>query len=200
MVTFNQLIKELKNQNTFMLIGNGSKNQFRYITDLRNVLKTILKQVPADSCFLYFGDGVNKKKPDIGYAFQLIREIRPDINIYMIQIAEAKSWGVPKFVKSVYWHKDYTKKCKWGGVYNGKPCSNTKKWINVHKKVNINKIFILGGGQITLDEYVLMKKENIDYEYFEIERRFLGDGVTKVKNSYTKDKRIGITYNKIKNA
>ena len=199
-MNFYQLIKELKNKEIYMLIGNGSKNQFRYISDLRNVLKFILKQVPINSCFLYFGDGVNKKKPDIGYAFQLISEIRPDINIYMIQIAEAKSWGVPKFVKSVYWHKDYTKKCKWGGLYNGKPCSNTKKWLNVHKKVGINKIFILGGGQITLDEYNLMKKENIPYMYFEIERRFLGDGETKVKNSYTKAKRIGITYNKIKNA
>ena len=199
-MNFNQFIKQIKNKKIFMLIGNGSKNQFRYITDLRNVLKTILKQVPLDSCFLYFGDGVNKKKPDIGYAFQLISEMRSDINIYMIQIAEAKSWGVPKFVKSVYWHKDYTKQCKWGGLHKGKPCSNTKKWINIHKKVGINKIFILGGGQITLDECKLMKKENIPYMYFEIERRFLGDGVTKVKTSYTKAKRIGITYNKIKNA
>ena len=37
MVTFNQLIKQLKNKEIYMLIGNGSKNQFRYITDLRNV-------------------------------------------------------------------------------------------------------------------------------------------------------------------
>ena len=75
---------------------------------------------------------LTRKKPDIGCTFQLIVKWA-DINIHMIQIEEAKNWGVPKFVKSVYWHKDYTKQCKWGGLHNGKPCSNTKKWIKIHK-------------------------------------------------------------------
>jgi len=198
MVTFNQLIKELKNKQIFMLIGNGSKNQFRYLNNLKQTVKKLLKNVPKLSNFLYFGDGSNKKKPDVGYAFQLISELRPDINIYMVQISEAKSWGVPTFVKDVYWHNDYTKQCKWGGIHNGKPCSNTKKWVNVHKRAKINKVFILGGGKITLDEYSLIKKAKIEYEYFEIERRYLGDGKTKIKDSDTKSKKIGITYKKIK--
>ena len=199
MLTFSKLIKKLKSGNIYMLIGNGSKNQFRYLTNLKQIVKRFLKNVPEQSNFLYFGDGANKKKPDVGYAFQLISEIRPDINIYMVQISEAKSWGVPKFVNDVYWHSDYTKQCKWGGIYNGKPCSNTKKWVNVNKRAKINKVFILGGGKITLDEYSLIKKAKIEYEYFEIERRFLGDGKTKIKDSDTKSKKIGITYNKIKN-
>ena len=196
MLSFNFLLKELKksNGNLFMLIGNGSKNQFRYIKDLKQVLNKILKQVPKNSFFLYFGDSSNKKKPDIGYAFELIKEGRPDIKIYMIQIKEAKSWGVPKFVENVYWHNDYTNKCKWGGLYNNKPCSNTKKWVNINKRVKINKVFILGGGKITLDEYKLIKKANINYEYFKIERRFLGDGKIKIKNHNTFAEKIGITY------
>tara|TARA_B100000161_G_C33468421_1_gene376832 strand:+ start:279 stop:875 length:597 start_codon:yes stop_codon:yes gene_type:complete len=198
MLTFNELIKELKGDNIYMLIGNGSKNQFRYLSDLKKVLKKILKNIPKKSNFLYFGDGANKKKPDVGYAFQLISEMRPDIKIYMIQISEAKSWGVPKFVKNVYWHNDYTKQCKWGGIYNGKPCSNTKKWLSVNKRTKINKVFILGGGKITLDEFTLIKKANIDYEYFDIERRYLGDGKTKVKDNNTKANKIGITYKKFK--
>ena len=198
MLTFNELIKELKGDNIYMLIGNGSKNQFRYLSDLKKVLKKILKNIPKKSNFLYFGDGANKKKPDVGYAFQLISEMRPDINIYMIQISEAKSWGVPKFVKNVYWHNDYTKQCKWGGIYNGKACSNTKKWLSVNKRTKINKVFILGGGKITLDEFTLIKKANIDYEYFDIERRYLGDGKTKVKDNNTKANKIGITYKKFK--
>lgn len=199
MISYNELINSLKNHNgnIFMLIGNGSSNQFRYLKDLKFILKKILKNVPIKSAFLYFGDYPDKKKPDIGYAFQLIKEMRPDINIYMIQIKEAKSWGVPNFVKDVYWHTDYTNKCKWGGIYNNQPCSNTKKWVNIHKRLGINNIFILGGGQITLDEYMLIKKLKINYQYFLIERRFLGDGKTLITDNNTKLEKIGITLNKI---
>jgi hypothetical protein len=193
---FNSLIKKIKDKDIYMLIGNGSNNQFRYISILKKVMRELLKTLSKDSVFLYFGDAVNKSKPDVGYAFQLIHEMRPDIVIYMIQINEAKSWGVPKFVKDVYWHKDYTKKCKWGGLYQGKPCSNTKKWVNVHKRIGIEKVFILGGGKITLDEYKIIKKLKIKYDYYEIERRYLGDGKTKIKNHSKADK-IGITYKKI---
>ena len=42
-----------------------------------------------------------------------------------------------------------------------------------------------------------LKQLNINYEYFQIERRFLGDGKTKVKDNNTNIERIGITYNKI---
>ena len=197
MLSFDKLVKQLKKSNTYMLIGHGSKNQFRYLSDLTTIIRKILKQIPEKSNFLYFGDGVNKKKPDVGYAFQLIKELRPDINIYMIQIAEAKDWGVPKFVKDVYWHNDYTRKCKWGGVYDKKPCSNTKKWISIHKRVKISKVFILGGGNITLDEFSLIKRENIDYEYYEIERRYAGDGSTRIKNNDTRKNRVGVTYKRI---
>ena len=78
---------------------------------------------------LYFGDYPNKAKPDIGYAFALLAKARPDITFKMIQIAEAKSWGHPDFVKEddIYWHTDYTKKHKWGGFNDAnKPQSNTK--------------------------------------------------------------------------
>jgi len=156
-----------------------------------------MKHVPKGSAFLYFGDAANKKKPDVGYAFELLKEYRPDIHIYMIQIKEAKAWGVPKFVTGVYWHKDYTKNCKWGGLLNGQPCSNTKKWVTISQKLGINKVFILGGGKITLDEYKLIKRENIDYEYFPIERRFLTNG-KKVIDSFTVREKIGLTYKKIK--
>ena len=56
-----------------------------------------------------------------------------------------------------------------------------------------------GEGNITLDEFKLINDNNIDYEYFPIERRFLGDGKSKVTNKHTKKNRIGITYGKINN-
>jgi len=196
MLSFNELVKQLKkiDGNLYLLIGNSTKNQFRYISDLKKILRKILAHVPQKSAFLYFGDYPNKKKPDIGYAFELISSMRPDISIYMIQIKEAESWGVPKFVKNTYWHTDYNKKCKWGGLHEGIPCSNTKKWVNLNKYVPIKKAFVLGGGDITIEEVGLFKKLNINYEYFPIERRYLGDGITKVKDSDSLKSKVGKTY------
>tara|TARA_Y100000590_G_scaffold76255_1_gene84393 strand:+ start:259 stop:783 length:525 start_codon:yes stop_codon:yes gene_type:complete len=170
------------------------KNQFRYLSELKTVLTKILSNIPTNAVFLYFGDTPNKSKPDVGYTFELISAMRKDISFYMIQIKEEQSWGFPKFVKDVYWHNDYTKKRKWGGIDNGKPCSNTKKWVSLHRYNKIKKGFVLGGGKDTLDEIALFKKLNIEYEYYPIERRYLGDGKTKVKNTDSKKERIGITY------
>ena len=88
----------------------------------------MVSQIEIPCVFLYFGDSPNIKKPDVGILFEILHKYNPKIPIYMIQIKEAKSWGVPNFVTGVYWHNDYTKTCKWGGVHKGKPCSNTKKW------------------------------------------------------------------------
>ena len=142
-----------------MLIGNGSKNQFRDMRCVKKVLRYILRGIPHGAAFLYFGDPSNPKKPDVGYLFSLIHSLRPDIKIYMVQINEAKSWGTPNFVDAVYWHKDYNKSCKWGGLKNGKACSNTKKWVTLNKRLpdGISMIFVFGGGMITLDEMKLAK-------------------------------------------
>ena len=117
------------------------------------------------------------KKHDVSYLFELVSSLRKDISIYIIQISEAKNWDVPKFVKAVYWHNDFIQDCKWVGLKNKQPCSNTKKWVSLHKifKNCITKVFILGGGAITLDEFSLVKKHKIPYQYFEVQRKYKGD-------------------------
>ena len=51
-LTYNKLISKLhENKNLFMFIGHGSKNQFRYINDLKSVLKNILEKIPKNSAF-----------------------------------------------------------------------------------------------------------------------------------------------------
>jgi len=199
-MNFWELVNKLKKikGGIYLLGGNGTKNQFRYLNDLKKIIKQISLDIPKESSFLYFGDTPNKDKPDIGYAFQILKKQRPDIKIYMIQIDIAKSWGYPDFVEDVYWHNDFNKKCKWGGINNGKPCSNTKKWVSINNYIKINKAFILGGGQITLDEIKLFNKYNIDYKYYLIERRYLGDGKTKIHNNDSIKAKIGITYHLIK--
>jgi hypothetical protein len=116
-----------------MFIGNGSKNQFRYLRKIKKIVNEIVSEIQHKSTLIYFGDSPNKKQPDVGYLFELVSSLRKDISIYMIQISEAKSWGFPKFVKAVYWHNDFTQDCKWGGLKNKQPCSNTKKWVLLNK-------------------------------------------------------------------
>ena len=83
MLTYKSLVNTLKDKRIYMLTGNGTKNQFNNITKLKQIIKFILADIPKQSCFLYFGDQSNKLKPDIGYAFELIKLLRPDIDIYI---------------------------------------------------------------------------------------------------------------------
>jgi hypothetical protein len=198
-LSFNELAKVTKGKEIYMMIGNGSKNQFRDRRVIKGILRRhIVKSCSDNSVFLYFGDTANEKKPDVGLLFKYVKEMKPTINIYMIQMQGAKSWGVPDFVSGVYWHNDYTEKCKYGCVINGKPYSNTKKWITLHKRNGIKKVFIFGGGPITLDEYSMIKKYDIPYEYFPVERKFKGDGKTRIDPNDSLKERIGITWGKIK--
>ena len=193
---FNTLSSFLKNKDVYMMIGNGAKNQFKDMRKIKSLVKKITKSCNDNSVFLYFGDYPDDKKPDVGILFKLLHEYNSKIKICMIQISEAKSWGVPSFVHGVYWHNDYTKKCKWGGIHNGRPCSNTKKWVSLHKRIKngIKKVFIFGGGLITLDEFKLIKQHKIQYEYFPVERKFEGDGKTRIPSNATIQQKIGITW------
>ena len=66
------------------------------------------------------------------------------------------------------------------------------------KFIFINGIYVLGGGEITVQEVKLAKKLRIKIHYFPIERRFKSDGKTRVKQSDKKSERVGITYNLLK--
>ncbi len=199
-LSFRELVNKIRENNVYMLIGNGSQNQFGDMRKVKSILRNIIKDCTDNSVFLYFGDAPNETKPDVGLLFKLIHSYNPNIHIYMIQIIKAKPWGVPEFVSGVYWHKDYTKDCMWGGIKNGNPCSNTKKWVSLHKKLKngITKIFIFGGGSVTLDEYKIAKTLNISYIYFPVVRKYKGDKKTRVKTTDSKRERVGITFNKIK--
>lgn len=198
-LSFNELANTIKDKEVFMIIGNGSKNQFKDMRVVKGILRRILKSCMDNSVFLYFGDAANEKKPDVGLLFKYVKEMRPDIKIYMIQMDGAKSWGVPSFVSGVYWHNDYTEKCKYGCVIDGKPYSNTKKWVSLHRRIRngIKKVYIFGGGPVTLDEYTMIKKYNIPYEYFPVERKYKGDSKTKVQMEDSQREKVGITWNKI---
>ena len=174
-----------------MLGGNGDKKQYKDRKELEKTIDRISNvYIPKandkydENLFLYFGDVPKINEPDIGYAFEYLAKIRPDIIIVMIQIKEMEKYGVPKFVNGgVYFHDDYDDKHKWGGFeeVDGKykVYSNTKQWLKLHlllknKRKNdlkgkgdinggFDQYYLLGeGGPITKQEYKLIKLLN-DY-------------------------------------
>lgn len=193
-LSFQDLIKTIGDSKLYMIIGNGSKNQYGDLREIRKVINSISKTIPENSALLYFGDYPNKDKPDVGYLFSMLTTLRKDIKVYMIQISEAKSWGFPDFVKGVYWHDDYSKKCKWGGVVDGKPCSNTKKWLSLNRRLKgkgIDGVFVVGGGPITIDEAKLAMDERIPVKYYPVRRKYAGDGKTRVPRDASKSDMFG---------
>ena len=108
----------------------------------------------------------------------------------MIQIDKAKNYGISHLlnVSSVLWHSDYQEKkiadrvhCRYGGFDpdTGIPCSNTKIWRDMVKDgVKIRRAYILGGGQITLEEMRLMIALRIPICFYPFERKYAGDAKT----------------------
>jgi hypothetical protein len=179
-----------------LLFGNGDKKQYKDINKLRKEVQEVAHYTPKNRTIcLYFGDVPKESDPDIGYIFEYLSKIRPDIIFIMIQIKEMEKYGVPKFVNGgVYFHEDYDEKHKWGGFeeINGKykVYSNTKQWLKLHyllskekRKKGISFCDVFGeGGDITKQELKLIDKLNytIDKEYtseiiinqFDLESRY----------------------------
>jgi len=201
-LTFNDLCSKLKNKDIYLFIGNSALG-YRYKSKVDKVMKKACKEMTLNSAVLYFGDSIDKLT--VGYCYKYISEHRKDISIYMINIMPTKKYGYPKFVKGAYFHNDY-KNCshnQYGGIdKNGVACSNTKKWLNIHKKLpkgrGIQKIFILGGGKISYQEYKVAKKNKIAYEYYKLQRRYRDDRKTRIKDTDSNSIKYGYTYNKIK--
>ena len=141
-----------------MMTGYGDKKQYKNRKELEEAVDYIAKKYGKNSVFLYFGDVPKKDEPDVGYAYEYLAKIRPDIIIIMIQIKEMEKYGVPKFVNGgVYFHTDYDEKHKWGGFeeVNGKlkVYSNTKQWLKLHLIYGIDHFITLGeGGPIAKQE------------------------------------------------
>ena len=45
-VSFNGLVKTMKDKEVYMLIGNGSKNQFKDLRKIKGIVSAMLKDLP----------------------------------------------------------------------------------------------------------------------------------------------------------
>jgi hypothetical protein len=190
-------IRDGKHISVKMMFGNGDKQQYKNVRELEKVVEQMTSYFPVNDLneyvFIYFGDVANRDKPDIGYAYEYLSKLRPDIIIIMIQIKEMEKYGIPSFVNGgVYFHSDYDSKHKWGGMeeVDGKlkVFSNTKQWFKLHECLKqmrqqyknngynmttpqmfgIEQCYLLGtGGPIAKQEVELVKLLNLYSENYD---------------------------------
>ena len=193
-IELNFLKKYIKNKKIYMVLGFDEKDQYNSITELNNIIKNISKELAQSSIIFYFGELPNKDKPDIGYVISEIKKKKNDIEIIMLTLEnDEDNIELPFFVsKKLNIHVKTTKK---RGVNNNKkPLGLTKLWSDLNKIQQIEKLFILGGNNITLEEYNIAKDLELNIQYYPTKRKFLGDSKTSIKKNSKFEEKIGATY------
>ena len=178
-----------------MFFGFDKNDQYSSLTDLNNHIKNISKDLEKNSIIYYFGELPNKEKPDIDYIISEIKKKRNDIEIIMLTFDDINNSDIPEdFISKIL--KVQVKTSKKRGVNNNsrKPLGLTKLWFDLNKIQKIEKIFILGGNSITLEEVDVANELDLNIEYYPIKRKFLGDSKTTIKKNNTYEEKIGVTY------
>ena len=189
------LKKYVKNKKIYIVLGNDYKNQYGSILEVNNLIKNISKKLEKDSIIYYFGEKSDRENPDIGYVISEIKNRRKDIEIIMLGIENTEEFiEIPEFVSKVLWNNIKTTKKR--GINNNtkKPLGLTKIWRDLNNSQKIDNIYILGGDDITLEEYTIAKELDINTEYYQIKRKFLGDGKSLIKKNSSNEEKFGITY------
>lgn len=189
------LKKYIKNKIIYMFFGFDKNDQYSSLTELNNHIKNILKDLEKNSIIYYFGELPNKEKPDIDYIISEIKKKRNDIEIIMLTFDNINNSDIPEdFISKIL--KVPVKTSKKRGVNNNsrKPLGLTKLWFDLNKIQKIEKIFILGGNSITLEEVDVAKELDLNIQYYPIKRKFIGDSKTTIKKNTTYEEKIGVTY------
>ena len=53
-ISFATLVSQSKHRHVFMMIGHGSKNQFKNVKELKSTIHNIAQELPYHSIVLYF--------------------------------------------------------------------------------------------------------------------------------------------------
>jgi hypothetical protein len=192
------LKKYIKNKkNIYMFFGFDKNDQYSSLTELNTFIKNISKDLKQNSIIYYFGDQElpSKEKPDIDYVISEIKNRRTDIELIMLAYDNINDSDIPVNIISKIL-KIPVKTPKKRGVNNNsrKPLGLTKLWFDLNKIQKIEKIFILGGNDITLEEVNIAKELELNIEYYPIKRKFLGDSKTTIKKNATHEEKLGVTY------
>lgn len=188
-----ELKKYLKNKKIYIFLGNSKTEQYASLTELNNAIKTIAKNIEKNAIIFYFGEIPDYDNLDIGYVIKELYNKRNDLEIIFINHTDIDYY--PDFVSKLFILDIKTTKKR--GVNNNtkKPLGTTKFWADINKTTKIDKIYILGGDFITIDEYKLSQELEIETEYFPVKRKFNSDGKTIIKKNASTSEKVGPTYN-----
>jgi len=187
------LKKYIKNKKIYMFWGFDKNDQYSSLKELNTIIKNIAKELANNSIIFYFGEFPDIEKPDIGYVISQIKNIKKDIEIIMFD-SELQYNEIPDFVSNLYKIELKTLKRRGINNKNNKPLGLTKLWTDLNKIQNIEKIFILGGNDITLEENNIANELQINTQYYPLKRKFLGDSNTPIKKNAVLEEKIGITH------
>ena len=186
------LKKYLKNKKIYMFLGNSKKEQYSSLTELSIYIKSISKKLEKNSTVFYFGELPDQDNLDIGYVIKELSVRRNDLEIILINHTDIQDY--PSFVSKIFKLDIKTTKKKGLNSNTKKPLGTTKFWFDINKTIKIEKIFILGGDNVVLDEYRLSKELEINTEYFPAKRKFNDDGKTVIKKNAPISEKVGPTY------
>jgi len=187
-----ELKKYLKNKKVYIMLGNTNKEQYASASDVKNTIKTLAKTIEKNSIFLYFGEVIHEDNLDIGYAINELQIRRSDLEFILIKHEENDY--VPEFVSKLFCLEIKTTKKRGLNSNTKKPLGTTKFWFDINKTTKIEKIFILGGDNVVLEEYKLAKELEIPCDYFPVKRKFNEDGKTIIKKNAPISEKVGPTY------
>lgn len=187
-----ELKKYLKNKKVYIMLGNTNKEQYASASDVKNTIKTLAKTIEKNSIFLYFGEVIHEDNLDIGYAINELQIRRSDLEFILIKHEENDY--VPDFVSKLFCLEIKTTKKRGLNSNTKKPLGTTKFWFDINKTTKIEKIFILGGDNVVLEEYKLAKELEIPCDYFPVKRKFNEDGKTIIKKNAPISEKVGPTY------
>lgn len=187
-----ELKKYLKNKKVYIMLGNTNKEQYASASDVKNTIKTLAKTIEKNSIFLYFGEVMHEDNLDIGYAINELQIRRSDLEFILIKHEENDY--VPDFVSKLFCLEIKTTKKRGLNSNTKKPLGTTKFWFDINKTTKIEKIFILGGDNVVLEEYKLAKELEIPCDYFPVKRKFNEDGKTIIKKNAPISEKVGPTY------
>lgn len=187
-----ELKKYLKNKKVYIMLGNTNKEQYASASDVKNTIKTLAKTIEKNSIFLYFGEVMHEDNLDIGYAINELQIRRSDLEFILIKHEENDY--VPEFVSKLFCLEIKTTKKRGLNSNTKKPLGTTKFWFDINKTTKIEKIFILGGDNVVLEEYKLAKELEIPCDYFPVKRKFNEDGKTIIKKNAPISEKVGPTY------
>uniref|UniRef100_A0A0G4F6N9 Uncharacterized protein n=1 Tax=Chromera velia CCMP2878 TaxID=1169474 RepID=A0A0G4F6N9_9ALVE len=159
------VVNELDQREVHLFFGYSSQS---YRDFDRQVLPTVKEKVlpflAHGATLVGFGDPVDERNPTISNVVRQIKEWRPDVKVLVIGISELRKLPDPSYADFVLYHDSWEEgEYKYGGVnpVTGEPCSNTKIWLELHHLLEwgVSKIWVLGGGKVTLQEMRLAAEE-----------------------------------------